>query len=114
MIEARAVHIGDFSHKTAFEEACMQAKFTPKIGFEGMDLVTLRGMIAAGLGIGVIPGSPTHLDGVVEVKLSQPRIVGQLGFGWVNNRYLPPCSVAFRDFVASKLSGKSTRTHRLV
>lgn len=96
---------------TAFEAACAEAKFAPRIGFEGMDLMTLRGMIAAGLGVGVISESPTYVDGIVEVKLSKPRIVGQLGMGWIDKRYLSPCAVAFRDFVASTLFSKSRR-HR--
>lgn len=91
---------------TIFEKACMEAQFTPKIAFEGMDLGTLRGMIAAGLGIGVLPRSPVRVAGIVEIKLSQPHAFRPLGIGWIDERYLPPCAIAFRDFVCSRLSGK--------
>ena len=89
-----------------FAKACAEINFTPKIGFEGMDLGTLRGMIAARLGIGVLPRSPIRVAGIVEIKLSQPRIVRPLGIGWIDERYLPPCAVEFRKFLFSKFSTK--------
>jgi DNA-binding transcriptional LysR family regulator len=90
---------------TIFEKACMEAQFTPKIAFEGMDLGTLRGMIAAGFGIGVLPRSPVRVAGIVEIKLSQPHAFRPLGIGWIDERYLPACAIAFRDFVCSRFSG---------
>jgi LysR family transcriptional regulator, transcription activator of glutamate synthase operon len=77
----------------------MEAKFVPKIAFEALDLGTLRGMIAAGLGIGVLPRSPVRVASIVEIKLSQPHIVRQLGISWIEKRYLSPCATVFRDFV---------------
>jgi LysR family transcriptional regulator, transcription activator of glutamate synthase operon len=93
--------------RTIFERACAEARFVPKIGFEALDLGTLRGMIAAGLGIGVLPRSPVRVTGIVEIKLSQPRIVRPLGIGWIEQRYLAPCAAAFRDFVAPRLPRSS-------
>ena len=90
-----------------FERACVEAKFVPKIGFEGLDPVTLRGMIAAGLGIGMLPRSPVRVAGIVEVKLSQPHIVCPFGIGWIEERYLAPCAAAFRDFLNSRFPGSS-------
>jgi LysR family transcriptional regulator, transcription activator of glutamate synthase operon len=86
---------------TIFEKACIEASFVPKIAFEGMDVGTLRGMIAAGLGIGVLPPSPVRVSGIIEIKLSQPRMVRPLGIAWTEERYLPPCALAFRSFISS-------------
>ena len=88
-----------------FDKVCAHASFSPKIAFEGMDVATLRGLIAAGLGIALLPPSPARFPGIVEIKLSQTRPVRPLGIGWVENRYLPPCAVAFRKFVVSKFRG---------
>jgi hypothetical protein len=85
----------------------MEAKFVPKIAFEALDLRTPRGMIAAGIGIGVLPRSPVRVAGIVEIKLSQPQIVHPLGISWIEERYLPPCAAVFRDFVTSRLPSNS-------
>jgi DNA-binding transcriptional LysR family regulator len=94
-----------YTLRTIFEEACAEASFVPKIPFEGMDIATLRGMIAAGIGIGLLPPTPAPFAGIVEVKLSQPRPIRPLGIGWVEDRYLPPCALEFRQFVESRYHG---------
>jgi LysR family transcriptional regulator, transcription activator of glutamate synthase operon len=87
-----------------FDRVCADASFLPKIAFEGMDIATLRGLIAAGLGIGLLPSAAVRFRGVVEIKLSQ-RPIRPLGIGWIDDRYLSPCAVKFRDFVASNFHG---------
>jgi DNA-binding transcriptional LysR family regulator len=57
-----------------FDRMCADASFLPKIAFEGMDIATLRGLIAAGLGIGLLPSAAVRFRGVVEIKLSQRPI----------------------------------------
>ncbi len=73
------------------------ASFLPKIAFEGMDVATLRGLIAAGLGIALLPPAPARFAGVVEIKLSPARPIRALGIGWVDARYLPACAIEFRS-----------------
>jgi DNA-binding transcriptional LysR family regulator len=85
-----------------FDKVCADSSFVPNIAFEGMDIATLRGMIAAGLGIGLVPPAPARFAGIVEIKLSQVRLIRPLGIGWVEDRYLPPCAIGFREFVVSK------------
>jgi LysR family transcriptional regulator, transcription activator of glutamate synthase operon len=85
-----------------FDGVCAEALFLPKIAFVGMDVATLRGLIAAGLGIGLLPAAPVRFDGIVEIKLSPTRPIRPLGIGWVDDRYLPPSAIEFRKFVVSK------------
>jgi LysR family transcriptional activator of glutamate synthase operon len=87
--------------RTIFDQACEKAGIEPHISFEGRDMGTLRGLIAAGLGVGLMPSSP-RFSGIVEVKFAQNRIVRPLGIGWIEGRYLPPCSVAFLKMVQSQ------------
>jgi DNA-binding transcriptional LysR family regulator len=89
-----------------FDRLCADASFVPKIAFEGMDIATLRGLIAAGLGIGLLPLAPSRFAGVVEVKLSPARPVRPLGIGWIADRYLPASAIEFRKFVVSKFHGE--------
>jgi DNA-binding transcriptional LysR family regulator len=67
-----------------------------------MDVATLRGLIAAGLGIGLLPAAPVRFAGIVEIELSPTRPIRPLGMGWVDSRYLPPSAIEFRKFVVSK------------
>lgn len=46
-----------------FDKVCADSSFVPNIAFEGMDIATLRGMIAAGLGIGLVPPAPARFAG---------------------------------------------------
>ena len=85
-----------------FDKVCADASILPKIAFEGMDIATLRGLIAAGLGIGLLPPAPARFAGIVEIKLSQTRHIRPLGIGWVDDRYLPAGAIEFRKFVVSK------------
>jgi LysR family transcriptional regulator, transcription activator of glutamate synthase operon len=89
-----------------FDRLCADASFVPKIAFEGMDIATLRGLIAAGLGIGLLPPAPSRFAGVVEVKLSPARPIRPLGIGWIADRYLPASAIEFRKFVVSKFHGE--------
>jgi DNA-binding transcriptional LysR family regulator len=88
-----------------FDKVCADASILPKIAFEGMDIATLRGLIAAGLGIGLLSPAPGRFAGIVEIKLSQTRHIRPLGIGWVDDRYLPASAVEFRKFVVSKSHG---------
>src|ERR1700735_219380 len=66
-----------------FDRLCADASFVPKIAFEGMDIATLRGLIAAGLGIGLLPPAPSRFAGVAEIQLSPARPLRPVGLGWV-------------------------------
>jgi DNA-binding transcriptional LysR family regulator len=85
-----------------FDKVCADASILPKIAFEAMDNATLRGLIAAGLGIGLLPHAPARFAGIVEIKLWQTRHIRPLGIGWVDDRYLPASAIEFRKFVVSK------------
>jgi LysR family transcriptional activator of glutamate synthase operon len=89
-----------------FESVCAAAAFLPKVAFEGMDVATLRGLISAGLGIGLLPPAPARFAGIVEIKLSPACPIRPLGIGWIDERYLPPSAIAFRKFVVSKFQGE--------
>jgi LysR family transcriptional regulator, transcription activator of glutamate synthase operon len=91
--------------RNIFDKVCVDSSFVPSIAFEGMEIATLRGLIAAKLGIGLLPRSPARFAGIVEVKLSE-RPIRPLGIGWVDDRYLSPCEVKFRDFVVSNFHGE--------
>jgi LysR family transcriptional activator of glutamate synthase operon len=75
-----------------FIEACRQAGFEPQVAFESEDRETMLGLVAAGVGMTVVPrviAQHTRVDGPVTVDLVEPRLRREVGVVWRRNRYLP-------------------------
>ncbi|KJK55169.1 LysR family transcriptional regulator [Saccharothrix sp. ST-888] len=81
---------------------CAEAGFTPRIAFEGEEAETLRGLVAAGLGVALLPPGLVPRPGVVELEVTAPRTRRAIGLAWVTGRPLTPPVAAFRDFVRSR------------
>ncbi|WP_192782583.1 LysR family transcriptional regulator [Amycolatopsis lexingtonensis] len=85
--------------RTLTDELCAAAGFTPRIAFEGQESDTVRGLVAAGLGVALLPrfgpGSPA---GVAEVPLS-PRPYRTIGLAWRAEEPMTPAVTGFRDHV---------------
>lgn len=81
---------------------CAEAGFSPRIAFEGEEAETLRGLVAAGLGVALLPPALVPRPGVVELEVTSPRTRRAIGLAWVTNRPLTPPVAAFRDFVLSR------------
>lgn len=85
--------------RTLTDELCAAAGFTPRIAFEGQESDTVRGLVAAGLGVALLPrfgpGSPA---GVAEVPLDPPPS-RTIGLVWRADEPMPPAVTTFRDHV---------------
>lgn len=83
-------------------DACAQAGFEPEIAFEGEDSVAIRGLVAAGLGVGILPSvtlAGKGSESVAKVKIREPRITRTVGFITPRNRELTPNEKLFQDFL---------------
>jgi LysR family transcriptional activator of glutamate synthase operon len=84
------------------DELAQAAGFTPKLAFEGQEVHTLRGFVAAGLGVSVLPVAEfAPRRGVVEIPL-RPMATRPIGLIWASDRPMTPAVLAFRDFVSSQ------------
>ncbi|GAA1246222.1 LysR family transcriptional regulator [Prauserella halophila] len=84
------------------DDLCAQAGFAPVVAFEGQESETVRGLVAAGMGVALLPKfEPGTPAGVVEVPL-RPRVSRTVGFSWHGDRPLPPAVAAFRDHVRAR------------
>jgi DNA-binding transcriptional LysR family regulator len=89
------------------DELAAAAGFTPELAFEGEEADTLRGLVAAGLGVAVLPVAERALPGeVVEVSLI-PRATRRIGLVWAAGRPLAPAATAFREFVLNARAGRA-------
>jgi LysR family transcriptional activator of glutamate synthase operon len=82
--------------------ACHQMGFEPKVSFEGEDIDAIKGLVAAGLGVTLLP-EVTLIDNVprdtVRIPISEPHVTRTVGIIIPKNRELPPSEKLFYDFL---------------
>jgi DNA-binding transcriptional LysR family regulator len=89
------------------DELCRQAGFRPDVIFEGDDLSNVRGFVAVGLGVAVLPapraGSPESVPGpVAYLEIQDEGAVRQIFLTWSAGRRLLPATDLFRRHVLSR------------
>lgn len=85
--------------------ACRTAGFEPQVAFESTQIDTLQAMVAAGLGVTLVPrmaAERARRPTPVFVPLEGPPLTRTLALAWRRDRYLPTAATAFLD-VARKL-----------
>jgi LysR family transcriptional regulator, transcription activator of glutamate synthase operon len=91
------------------DSLCDQAGFDPDVVFEGDDLSTVRGFVAAGLGVAIVPapraGSPEAASGpVLNREIVDPGAVREITLTWSAERRLLPAADLFRRHVMRRAS----------
>jgi LysR family transcriptional regulator, transcription activator of glutamate synthase operon len=86
------------------DELCEAAGFRADVVFEGDDLSNVRGFVAAGLGLAVVPapraGSPEAAPGpVVHRVIADTGAVREICLTWSTDRRLLPAAEEFRRHV---------------
>ncbi|WP_040413487.1 LysR family transcriptional regulator [Desulfosporosinus sp. OT] len=77
-----------------------EAGFSPKVTFEGEEVGTVAGLVAAKLGIALIPKIRTfEMMGISQVHVSEPQCQRIIGMAWVEGRYVSPAAKHFKEFV---------------
>ncbi|MDT5147863.1 MAG: hypothetical protein QOC58_2508 [Mycobacterium sp.] len=93
-----AMHTG-FGMRRLLDELCAAAQFQPRIVLESANLTTTAGLVAAGLGISLMPmdsGDDAHGDTVL--RLADADAYRDVGLVWNSGR---PLSRPARDFIAT-------------
>ncbi|MFN8196606.1 MAG: LysR family transcriptional regulator [Nocardioidaceae bacterium] len=90
------------------DRLCESAGLRPHVVFEGDDLPTLSGLVAAGLGVAILPAM--DLDPRVPrageaqlVPISDPGASRDIGLAWPAERRLLPAAALFRDHVLAQV-----------
>lgn len=89
------------------ETLCASAGFTPRVGFEGEEVETQRGLVAAGLGVALLP-LPQTPSPVPHLRVTDVPAERDIGLAWHAGRTLPPLSTRFRDHVLTATQHLST------
>jgi DNA-binding transcriptional LysR family regulator len=93
--------------RTITERLCREAGFVPTIGFEGEEVETLRGLVAAGLGVSLLPPPRAVEEQAPETARAAPRLLAvtdveaarDIGIGWAAGHVLSPAASRFRSHV---------------
>lgn len=88
-------------------DACKQAGFVPNITSVGEDLDALKGLVAAGIGVTLLPESSIYDSSArltVKVPISAPILQRSVGIISPTNRDLAPSEIVFLQFVKNFFS----------
>ncbi len=94
--------------RTLTDHFCAQAGFAPKIAFEGEEIATLRGLVAVGLGVAIIPaaGSPSEST-PPQLRITEPVCRRSIGLMWEPARYQPELTQQFRHHIIASFRGET-------
>ncbi|WP_405998961.1 LysR family transcriptional regulator [Streptomyces sp. NBC_00829] len=84
------------------DDLCAQAGFTPRVAFEGEETETLRGLVAAGLGVALLPPPAVARPGVVELTVTAPRAAREIGVAWLDGHVDTAPVASFKRFLLSR------------
>lgn len=72
------------------------------VSFESADLATIEGLVAAGLGVAVVPEAFAGLSGTVGIAIANSKARRSVGLTWRTDRPLDPAAARFRDYVTEQ------------
>ncbi|MGV3664461.1 MAG: LysR family transcriptional regulator [Prosthecobacter sp.] len=90
-------------------EACRKAGFEPRIACESGELETIRALVAAGLGVAVVPELASHsLPKTIQaVRIREPKMQRQIAAVWKKGGHLSPAAQALLRLVsAAEMAGR--------
>ncbi|WP_369056201.1 LysR family transcriptional regulator [Kineococcus terrestris] len=91
------------------DELCAAAGLAPAVAFECGDLPSLRGFVAAGLGVAVVPDGPEQDPGVRTVPLTDAGAHRDVGAVWSPERRLLPAAERFLAHVTDRAGREGPR-----
>jgi DNA-binding transcriptional LysR family regulator len=96
--EAFILYRASYHLRSATIEGCRAAGFEPRVALEGGEMETVLRMVAAGLGVSLVPqlafeGAPR--SGVIALPVSDPPLSRTLGVAHRHDRPLSPAAEAF-------------------
>jgi len=92
------------------DNLCRTAGFEPRITFEAAGISTVRGLVAAGLGVAIVPMAPSPIVGLIEVPLSDPDAFREVGLAWRARTGIRQAAIVFREFVTQQFDQVAARS----
>lgn len=100
-----------YSLRNIVLDACARAGFRPNIGFEGEETDTIRGFVATGMGVSLLPEMALAGSGVMmpaKVPVSDPPVSRTIGLIHRAGQKLPNVAEMFRRFLVAYFRERRT------
>jgi DNA-binding transcriptional LysR family regulator len=91
-----------FGFRTLVDGLLAEAGVVPRISFESADLSTIEGLVAAGLGVAVLPEQLVGPSGTVGIALTTAAARRTVGLTWRTDQALAPAAARFLAFLESQ------------
>ena len=88
-----------FGYRELVDDLLRTAGIAPQISFESQDLATIEGLVAAGLGVAIVPEHFAGASGTVGIAIAGAQVRRSIGLVWRTDQELSPAAARFRDFV---------------
>jgi DNA-binding transcriptional LysR family regulator len=92
----------EFGFRVLVDRLLRDAGVTPTVSFESQDLATIEGLVAAGLGVAVLPAPFAGQSGTTGIEIAARAAHRTIGLTWRADRPLPAPAARFRDFVTGR------------
>ncbi|MBY0122016.1 LysR family transcriptional regulator [Bacillus sp. S/N-304-OC-R1] len=95
------IHLKEgFSLRITIDQLFKKVGISPRITFEGEEADTVAGLVAAGLGISILPNlKGTDQSKIAQIPVKSPQCQRAIGIAWVEGRYLSPATEKFKQFI---------------
>ena len=81
------------------------AGVSPEIAFESPDPTTITGLVAAGLGVAIVPAAYAARDDIVGIDIDAAGAVRRIGMTWRTDVPLPGPAARLQELVAAEFAG---------
>ena len=89
----------EYGLRAITDQLCARVGFVPPVAFEGDDVETLRGLVAAGLGVALLPHRGATTAATPMIAVADRGCVRTICLAWHGERYRSPAVRAFARFV---------------
>lgn len=90
-----------FGHSSLVDGLLAEAGVAPPVSFESADLATIEGLVAAGLGVAIVPEAKAGVSGTIGLRIRNPGARRTIGLTWRTDRPLAPVAARLRDYVVA-------------
>ena len=88
-----------FGHRALVDALLRDSGVSPAVSFESQDLATIEGLVAAGLGVAILPEPFAGQSGTTGLAIAADGARRTIGLTWRTDRPLSAPATRFRDFV---------------
>lgn len=91
------------------DQLCNDAGFVPKVVFEGEEVSTISGLVAAGLGVAIVPALKEFDNSkILQIRIKSPKCERIIQLAWIKGKYISPATQLFRQFVMEYFASKQS------